>query len=954
MLCSRSLRSVASVRRLLTLLLLLLVVLPLCPAASVAQSPAPGVDTAEKLPTDPALVTGQLPNGLRYIIRTHKNPEGRVGIWLHVASGSLNETDTTRGLAHFLEHLAFNGSANFPPGSVVPFFQSLGMSFGRDQNAFTGFDQTTYQLALPSGGRDVVEKGMLFLSDVAMRLSLDRALVDAERPVILEEKRARAGARQRVEDEVFARLAPESTMGRRLPIGTEPTIKALTSQDFHDYYAHWYVPSNMTVIVVGDTDPAMVAEVIVKQFGGGPLVPTPAPRPVGVQSPAGPRAIVVTDPELIRDEVSITRLGPPREPTTTVAQRRRELVEAMATWIFNRRLGAEIAAGRISSLSAGGSIENWPGVYQMSSVEASGKPGGWRAMLKELATEMQRARLHGFSDREVANARTMLLAVAEEGVRQEATRPARDVLRDLNRDVARQRPPMAAAQTLALFRRLLPGITAREVSDTFAAAFEPSNALFVAELPAGADVPSDADFLALGRAAVDVKPDKPADVAPATALLASAPKAGTVVETTSHAATSVTSMWLDNGVRVHHRQMDQRKNEASITITLAGGIIQETAADRGITEAALRAWERPATSRLSSTEIRDLMTGAKVRVRGGLSGDTISLTVAGDVSDLERGMQLAYLLLTDPIIEPAAFEQWKEAEGQRIEDRKRQPMQVLIDTTTAALFPAGDPRPRVLTAAQLAALTRPAAQAWLKRLITGAPIEVAVVGDVDRATATRLVTQYVGALPARPRISDKTLWDLRKLTRPTGPFQAADTVAALTPQGAVLAGFFGADLHNLHDTRLLNLAARVLSTRMLKTLREEKGLVYSIRASSEPAVVFPGFGRFLAVAPTDPDKAPALAAAIEQMYADFAKDGPTDAELTVAKKQTETLLDEILKTPDYWAAHLATLEYRGISIDDVLAGPAQYASFTARQVQDAFVRYDQPPSRFRFIVTPRA
>src|SRR6185503_20235828 len=133
------------------------------------------------------------------------------------------------------------------------------------------------------------------------------------------------------------------------------------------------------------------------------------------------------------------------------------------------------------------------------------------------------------------------------------------------------------------------------------------------------------------------------------------------------------------------------------------------------------------------------------------------------------------------------------------------------------------------------------AQAWLARLITQAPIEVAVVGDIDRAAATKLVTQYLGALPARPRIGDKTLWDLRKLARPSGPVHAAETVQVLTPQGAVLAGFFGPDLRDLRDTRLLNLAARVLSTRMLKTIREEKGLVYSIRASSDAAVVYPGF-----------------------------------------------------------------------------------------------------------------
>jgi len=952
---SRSMRRLGSVRAFLILLLLATLTAPLCPATSRAQAPAaPAVAADEKLPVDPALVTGRLPNGLGYIVRPHRNPEGRVSIWLHVSSGSLNETDATQGLAHFLEHLAFNGSTNFPPGSVVPFFQSLGLSFGRDQNAFTGFDQTTYQLALPSGARDVVEKGMLFMSDVALRLSLTQALVDAERPVIVEEKRTRASARQRVEDQVYARLAPESTFGRRLPIGTEPTIKALDERDFRDYYSRWYVPSNMTVIVVGDTDPAMVIDVIAKQFGAGPTVSAPTPRAVGVQPTSGPRAIVVTDPELIRAEISIARLGPPREATTTVAQRRRELVEQIGTWAFNRRLSAEIAAGRTSYLGAGASVEDWVGVYRMTSLEASGKPGTWRAMLGELGTELQRARLHGFGEREIANARTMLLAAAEEGLRRESTRPARDVLRDLNRDVSRRRPPMSAAQTLALFQRLLPGITAREVSDTFAASFDPARALFVAELPSSDQVPSEAELVAAGRAAVDVKPPKPADVTPPTELLTTLPRPGTIVESTTHAATAITSFWLDNGVRVHHRRMEQRKGEAAITINLAGGVIEETPANRGITEAALRAWERPATKKLSSTDIRDLTTGAKARVASALGADTLTLSVAGDTTDLERALKLAYLLLTEPVIEPAAFDQWKEAEGQRLTDRRHQPMSVLIDTAAAALHPPADPRPKIMTPENLAALTRPAAQAWLERLIAHAPIEVAVVGDIDRAAATRLVTQYLGALPARPRISDKTLWDLRKMARPAGPVQAADTVQALTPQGAVMAGFFGADLRDLRDTRLLNLAARVLSTRMLRTIREEKGLVYSIRASAEGAIVYPGFGRFVAVAPTDPGKATALANAIEEMYAAFAKDGPTAEELVVAKKQTATLLDEIMKTPDFWSGWLATLDYRGIGIDQILAGPAEYETFTAKDVHDTFVRYDQPAARFRFVITPRA
>jgi len=154
--------------------------------------------------------------------------------------------------------------------------------------------------------------------------------------------------------------------------------------------------------------------------------------------------------------------------------------------------------------------------------------------------------------------------------------------------------------------------------------------------------------------------------------------------------------------------------------------------------------------------------------------------------------------------------------------------------------------------------------------------------------------------------------------------------------------------------RLLNLAAQVLSTRMLKSIRQEKGLVYSIRAASEPGVTYPGFGVFVAVAPTEPGKVHALSTALEETFARFAKDGPTVEELTVAKKQTANLLDETLKTPDYWSSALATLDYRGLTVGDLLDAPAQYERFTAREVQDTFASYDRPAARFLFVITPRS
>lgn len=907
---------------------------------------------AEPLPTDPALVAGTLDNGLAYIVRKHGSPAGRVSIWLHVASGALNETDGTRGIAHYLEHMAFNGSANFPPGSLVPFFQSLGLAFGRDQNAFTGFEQTTYQLALHDTKPEIIDKGMLYLSDVAMRLSLLPVEIENERQIILEEKRSRASAAQRVQEYIYERLAPESTFGRRLPIGTEQTIKSITPKDVKEYYSRWYVPSNMTVIVVGDCEPSVVVGSIRRHFAAGAKVPRPSGRDVGVKRQTSTRAIVATDPELTQAEVSIVQVEPPRAPTTTVEEHRRDLVEQIGPWAFNRRISAQLAEGKASFLTSGVSVRQQAGAIRLITAEASGKPGEWRRMLADLGTNLQRARFYGFSEREVQDARMSLIAQAEEAAQREGTLPARAVLRQINSAVARRAPVISAAQRLEFVKRLLPGITAAEVSQLFAANFDPTNVTFIAELPSGGDVPSEAELISLGRSALNVKPEREAEVARASSLLEKLPAGGKIVESIEHSESGVLSGWLDNGVRLHYRFMAERKNEATIVITLAGGQIQETAANRGITQAAALAWSRPATGKLSSIQIRDLMTGKKVGVSGGADQDKLTLTIAGSPSDLEVGLQLAYLLLTDPVIEAAGFEQWRETEAQRIASRKVRPAGLLSEAVAAAFYPKDEPRVKPLEAEQLKKIRLDAAQAWLRRIIAKAPIEVAAVGDVARSTALGLVERYLGSLPARGRISDKTLADLRKITRSAGPISVERKINVKTPQAFVMDGFFGADIQNIRDSRLLAMAARVLSTRMNEVIREEKQLVYSVSASSQPASEYPGFGLFVARAPTDPAKAEALAAALNEMYAVFAKDGPSENEMAVAKKQLANLIDQTMKEPDFWLGRLSTIDYRGLTLTDLVEAPAAYQQYTARQVRRAFIRYYKPESRFRFVITP--
>lgn len=925
----------------------------------------------EPLPSDPALVTGTLDCGLHYVIRKHSNPEGRAAIWMHVGSGSLNETDAQRGIAHYLEHMAFNGSKNFPPNSVIDFFQSLGLAFGRDQNAFTSFDQTTYQLYLPNTQGETIDKALLFMSDVAMRLSLIPHEIDEERGVIQEEKRTRLSAGQRVSEYILERIAPESTFGQRLPIGIDATLKSVMQPDFQDYYGRYYTPSNMTLIFVGDTDPKGVIEHVAKAFADGKKQPVPAPRDIGIKPTKGFRAIVATDPELKTASVNFTRIDLPAGPVTTTSAMRRELVDTIGQFAFNRRFGDQLAQGKASFLSASGSLGDQYNRFRQIEVQASGTPDKWKDMLKDIATETRRAVLHGFRDAELEDAKKSILSNAEEAVKRESTIPARAMIARINTNIAQGEPNMSAAQTLEITQKLLATISTSEVSEAFARNFDFSSAVFVASLPAGKDVPSEADLTSLGKSLLEVKPEALAEKARATSLMTNLPAAGKIAESNTHAPSAVASAWLDNGVRFHHRFMDQLKDEVTVTITLAGGTIEETADNRGISDVAALAWGRPATSSLSSTQIRDLMTGKKVTVRGGDGGgfgggrgggggggpggaDAFTLTISGSPSELETGFQLAHLMLTDPVIEPAAFEQWKTRQLQAIEQRKVQPAGALGELVADTLYPAGEARLKPLTKEQIEKLTIPQAQAWLKRIISASPIEIAVVGEIKQADAEALVTRYLGSLAKRERMTDKTLANLRSVKHMPGPIAISKEMETKTQQAIVVDGFFAADAKNVRDARLMEMAARLVSTRLVKIIREEKQLVYSISAATRPGTTYPGWGQFTAQAPTAPDKADKLGPALDEVYDAFAKSGPTDEELTVARKQFANQMEETMKQPGFWTARLATLSYRGSSLDDTMDAPAAFQKFTADEIRECFAKYYKPESRFRFAIKPKA
>ncbi len=927
---------------------------------------------AEPLPTDPALVRGTLDNGLTYILKRNAHPPGRAIVWIHFHTGSLNETDPQRGLAHYLEHLAFNGTENFPPGSVVPFFQSLGMQFGRDQNAFTSFEQTTYQLSLPDAQPDTIAKGMTFFADVLWKMSLLPAEIEEERGIIQEERRRSLSGRQRTMYHVLERIAPGSLYGQRITIGTEATINSVQEQDFRDYYNKWYTASNATLMVVADADSGSIIPIIRQKFGPAPTKPRPTPQQPGIKAYDSSFAIVASDPEIRSEDINISRLEPPRPPTTTKAQFRDDLVARLAVMAFNNRLDEKVAKGGTAYLNGNASMSNNANIMWQAGLRGRAAPGKWRETIRELALEWTRAREFGFTALEIEIGSKEIIAGAERAVETDSTRPSGAIIARLNAAVTDGEAILSAQQNLDLVRTMLPTITSQEVSARFRKEFDPSALCFTAVLPSGPDVPSESQLLEVGLQAFAVTAEKEEERARATTLLSTLPSPGKVTETTLHEASGVTSAWLSNNIRVHHRFMDERKNQATVRIGLVGGDIFEDASNRGITQAAQLAFGRSkATRRLSSTDISDLMAGKKVNVGGGGMGgggrggrgggggiggdpDTVSLSVSGSPDELETGFQLAYLLLTEPRIEPAAFSQMQTMMRTMLTEMTKNPMMMGMRLSMTAPYPDDEPRTRIPTPEQIDSLTVDKAQAWLDRMVASAPIEVAIVGDISRDRALELAAKYLGALPGRERVSSDLYKKERTIARPKGPRTVEETIDTATPQSFVMCGFYGADDRNIDDVRALSMAARLLSTRMIKEVREDAQLVYSIGASSRPGTAYPGFGFFSAGAPTDPGKAAALIDKLQSMFARFAAEGPSQDELDIAKKQMANTLDETMKDPSFWMGRLDMMTYRGNSLDDALAMPAAYQNMTADQIRAVFANYCTDASRLVVLVKPKS
>jgi len=920
----------------------------------VGAMAATGARADEPLPKDDNNVYGMFDNGFKYIIRKHANPPGRVAMYLHIKTGSLNESDKQNGIAHFLEHMAFNGSKHFKPGELVPYLNSLGMQFGADTNAHTNQHETVYKLFLPDTKDETIDKCLTVLEDDAAGLVMTDTEIESERKVILEELRSGKSPAERLNKEMLNKVFPGSKMALHDVIGLEEQIKTFPKKEFEDYWNTWYRPEFMTLIIVGDIEPdAMIARAK-KHFST--MKPRADKRPIGrpgVKGADKPRAFVLSDKEQVVGHIEIMAVRDGRPPIRTVEEYRFNEVENIGPWIVNRRLDEMTNNGTAKFRRAVVGVEGAPlNDAILPTMNVIGEPEDWNMMLEQVIVEVNRALEHGFTDKEVELARNALLQGAERAVETEPTADSRMFVTRLASAVGNDEPIMSAMQRLIQLKLMLPDVKADEVHKVFVENFKTANYAYVLKAPKkdGLKLPTDAELLAAAKEAWARKTTKPQSEDAIKSLVAKLPEAGKIEKKETDDDLQITTVKFANGVIMRHRFMDYKKNQVLVSMVMPGGVIEETAANRGISQVASLIFSQPATSRSTSTQIRDFMTGKKINVSGGISRDMMAVSITGNPSELALGFELTHALLTDGALEESALENWKKSTLDRLKMMEKTaggPIRKAMDQ----LIYGNDPRFTELTPEIVNRQEKAPAEAWFKRIAGTAPIEITVVGDMQFDAAAELVGKYIGSLPKRER-TFTDLDSLRKIIRGSGPYKSSTVFESMTPKAVAMAGFISCDERDVTDRRILTLAARVLTDRMIKEIRENQQLVYSIGCQNQPSRDIPGTGMMMAGSMTDPVNGEKLADTVLSMFREFAEKGPTDVEVRTAKKQLARSLDTSMKEPSFWLSQLSEMVYRNRSLAELKELPKVYETYTGRQMQDVVRKYMTEDRIVRFVAIP--
>ena len=922
-------------------------------ALRLSAAPIPFPQSASDLPPDPAARFGALPNGLRYVVLPNHQPRGRASLRLLVLSGSLEENDNQRGLAHFLEHMAFNGSTHYPPGTLVEYFQRNGMSFGGDTNAYTSFDRTAYKIALPNTQPATIAEGLRVFADFAGGLLLKPEMIQKERGIILSEKRDRDSVEYRQFVASFQFVLGDSLFPQRLPIGLQPVIEQARRDRFADLYDAWYRPERMVVIVVGEIDPAAVEKQIAAAFGSlAPRAPVrPDPDFGHVAAALGLRAAYHAEPEAPATTVSIDTITPYSYLPDTSALRLRHLPRDLAVAMLNRRL--EILSRKVGApfMRGSASVEESFNFVHDAGIELICPAGQWAATLGLGEQELRRVLQFGFTAAElkeaVANYRNDLQQAA-------ATAPSR--LSDALCDELIESLVMRTVFThpdadLALLAPALDKVTPDDCANALRVAFgAPGRYVMVS---GNAAIPGDASAAIVrayqAGAAVAVTPPE-AGAAGGFAYTRFGPP-GKIAAQKHVEDLDITLVAFANGVRVNLKKTDFEANRIRLMVRVGAGRLVEKPDQAGVAFFTDLTFPAGGLGRHSADDLQRILAGKTVGLEFRIGNDAVTFGAATNRQDLLLQLQLIAAYLTDPGYRPESLRVARKNIDE-IYNELAHTTEGPLQADIPRLLASGDPRfglpPRAVT------LSRTLAEEgdWLGAQFADGPIEIGSAGDLDPAATLDALARTLGALP--PRAAKPAYTAERKVSFPAQPFVRDLSVPSKIPKAVVALYWPTADARDVRSTRRLALLSSVFNDRLRVKIREQLGGAYSPEAASEPSDTFTGYGLQLVEILVAPERAPEIVRSVLAIAADLQKNGVTADELERAKKPVLTALRESARTNQYWlGAVVGRCQEFPQRLDWARTRETDVASITQADLDALAKTYLAPEKAFQVIVRPK-
>ena len=924
--------------------------------AARAQTPPPAadlltIDPEQPLPLDPQLRLGQLDNGLTYYVMPHHQPAGRAELRLVVRAGSIVEDDDQAGLAHFVEHMAFNGSRRYAGRELVHYLESLGMAVGPHANAATGMDETVYFLRIPSDDPAVLSRALEILADWAGGLSFEPGEVEKERPVVLAELRSSQGADSRLFDQHAPELFAGSRYAYRRPAGRQEVIESATAADLRRFYQDWYRPDLVAVVAVGDFDPDAVEAGIRQGFGSlrGPAQPRPRER-YEIPAQPGTRVLLATDPGLTQSGIEILYLQP-WASLHTHGDYRRWTGELLTLNMLNARLAERIRDAASPLMAAQVEASSLGRVKDMVGFSSVAKEGQLLAGLQLLAEEVERLRRHGFTAPELQRAATGLLAGSErafnERERVDSGALANGCVGHFLQGVSFH----GIEYEWRLDQQVIPAITLNEVNTVAQRWLGADDRVVALSVPEGQKLPAEAEALAVLARAAGSELAAYADTFADRPLVAQRPAGSGVVAERTLADLGVTEWTLGNGVRVVLKPTELRNDQVLLQAASPGGLALYPDADFVAAATAPMLIVNSGFGDFDGVALGKRLAGTGVELTAAI--DPVSEGLAGQApsAGVETLLQLVYLLFTAPRSDPQVFAIAQENLRQGLATSS--PQQKFGELITRVMT-QDHPRFQPFSEAMLAQMDLQRSLAvFRERFAGGDDFTFVLAGNLDLGQLRPQVETWLGGLPATGRRETRPRLEVHP---PAGALRQ-ELRGSLEPRSSVALFLTGLTTWTARTAFTLDALGELLGHRLRERLREERGGTYDVdvQIACFAGQCFPDTESEFEVDirfDCAPQQVEALVEEVRSEIDRLRREGPSAREVQALVEARRRGLEEARQSNGYWLTQLTFAYANGIDPHEVLDVERLIAGLDASILRQAAGTVLGTPNEALFVLQP--